>query len=198
MARTTGSDAVVTRERVLTEAADLFYERGFAGTSMRDISERTDLTKSALYYHFASKDALLDALLEPLFTALDDVTERLSSATEVSPELVSDLVDVFDHDARVIKSAVADPSTARSVMARHNLPSRMAALEKALTKSDEPQAAVRARCALGAIHGATSHAPGAQCAKRAPKTRIAQSSLGDDDKELVVGIVMRILNQPKK
>ena len=55
-----------TRERILDAAADLFVEKGFAATSLREIAERVGVTKAALYYHFTSKDELLSALLQPL------------------------------------------------------------------------------------------------------------------------------------
>jgi AcrR family transcriptional regulator len=53
-----------TRERILDTAAELFSERGYAGTSIRDIAERLDVTKAALYYHFASKAEILHALVD--------------------------------------------------------------------------------------------------------------------------------------
>ena len=43
-------------------ALDLFTEKGFDGTSLREIAERLGVTKAALYYHFASKDDILMAL----------------------------------------------------------------------------------------------------------------------------------------
>jgi AcrR family transcriptional regulator len=51
-----------TRERILDVALDLFIEKGFDRTSLREISERLGVTKAALYYHFASKDDILMAL----------------------------------------------------------------------------------------------------------------------------------------
>jgi AcrR family transcriptional regulator len=51
-----------TRERILNVALDLFTEKGFDGTSLREIAERLGVTKAALYYHFASKDDILMAL----------------------------------------------------------------------------------------------------------------------------------------
>jgi AcrR family transcriptional regulator len=51
-----------TRERILDVALDLFIEKGFDGTSLREISEKLGFTKAALYYHFASKDDILLAL----------------------------------------------------------------------------------------------------------------------------------------
>ena len=71
MARTAGSAADDTRQRILDIAVDLFIEQGYAGTSVRDISERLGMTKGSLYYHFASKEEVLNALVAPLLEDLD-------------------------------------------------------------------------------------------------------------------------------
>jgi AcrR family transcriptional regulator len=51
-----------TRDRILNVALELFTEKGFDGTSLREIAERLGVTKAAIYYHFASKDDILMAL----------------------------------------------------------------------------------------------------------------------------------------
>jgi AcrR family transcriptional regulator len=51
-----------TRERILDAALDLFIEKGFDKTSLREIAEQIGVTKAALYYHFASKEDILMAL----------------------------------------------------------------------------------------------------------------------------------------
>lgn len=51
-----------TRERILDVALDLFIEKGFDKTSLREIAERLGFSKAALYYHFASKDDIFLAL----------------------------------------------------------------------------------------------------------------------------------------
>ncbi len=55
-------EAASTRERILDVALDLFIEKGFDRTSLREIAEQLGVTKAALYYHFASKDDILMAL----------------------------------------------------------------------------------------------------------------------------------------
>ena len=55
-------EAGSTRERILDVALDLFIEKGFDGTSLREIAEKLGFTKAALYYHYASKDDILMAL----------------------------------------------------------------------------------------------------------------------------------------
>lgn len=52
------------RELILRAAAELFGERGYAGTTLDEIASRSGVTKPILYHHFASKKALYLALLE--------------------------------------------------------------------------------------------------------------------------------------
>jgi AcrR family transcriptional regulator len=47
------------RERILDVALELFIEQGYDKTSLREIAERLDVTKAALYYHFERKDDIL-------------------------------------------------------------------------------------------------------------------------------------------
>ena len=55
----------VTRRRILDAAQKLFFTKGYEHTTMRDIiDELGDLSKGAIYHHFASKQAILDALGE--------------------------------------------------------------------------------------------------------------------------------------
>jgi AcrR family transcriptional regulator len=53
-----------TRQRVLAEAQRLFRERGYAATSLEQIAEAAEVTKGAIYGHFASKEDLMLAALE--------------------------------------------------------------------------------------------------------------------------------------
>ena len=57
-----GTEAAGTRERILDVALDLFIERGFDKTSLREIATQLGVTKAALYYHFPSKDDILMTL----------------------------------------------------------------------------------------------------------------------------------------
>jgi AcrR family transcriptional regulator len=51
-----------TREQILDVALELFTANGYEKTSLREIAERMNFSKAALYYHFASKDDILLAL----------------------------------------------------------------------------------------------------------------------------------------
>jgi len=53
-----------TRQRILDAAYKLFRRRGYSRVSMDEIAVATAVTKRTLYYHFTSKDSLLEAVLE--------------------------------------------------------------------------------------------------------------------------------------
>src|SRR5271167_2314529 len=64
-----------TRARILEVALQLFTEHGFDGTTLQQIADRLGFTKAALYYHFRSKDDLLEALLAPAVAGLEELLD---------------------------------------------------------------------------------------------------------------------------
>jgi AcrR family transcriptional regulator len=66
MARPRKEKARDTRRLILEAALDLFATSGYFGTSMRQISRAVGVRESALYHHFASKEAILAGLLDDL------------------------------------------------------------------------------------------------------------------------------------
>ena len=53
-----------TKERILETALELFAQNGYLGTSMNDIAGQLGFTKAALYKHYASKQEILDRIVE--------------------------------------------------------------------------------------------------------------------------------------
>jgi AcrR family transcriptional regulator len=53
-----------SRRRILDAASSLMAERGFAGTSISDVSRLSGLPASSIYWHFESKEGLLGAVVE--------------------------------------------------------------------------------------------------------------------------------------
>jgi len=52
-----------TRDRIVTAASKLFYSEGIRSVSVDAVAEKAGVTKRTLYYHFASKDELVEAYL---------------------------------------------------------------------------------------------------------------------------------------
>ncbi|MBN0047147.1 TetR/AcrR family transcriptional regulator [Streptomyces actuosus] len=69
-----------TRLRVLMGAAQLFTERGFRHTSVKDVADRVEMTKGAVYFHYPTKEALAVAIVEEHYArwpkVLDEVVEE--------------------------------------------------------------------------------------------------------------------------
>lgn len=86
-----------TEERIRREAAALFRRKGFNGTSMAELASAVGISKSSLYHHFRSKQALLSEIIEltvnrvtPLVQAVAEsdlpIRERFTKAVAIHTE----------------------------------------------------------------------------------------------------------------
>ena len=73
------------RERLLDCAERLFAEHGVGGVSLRGINAEAGLSPAALHYHFGSKEALVQALLERRMSSLMDRRAELFDHIERGP-----------------------------------------------------------------------------------------------------------------
>ncbi|MDF3143667.1 MULTISPECIES: TetR/AcrR family transcriptional regulator [unclassified Streptomyces] len=64
-----------TRQRIQDVALELFAEQGYEKTSLREIAERLEVTKAALYYHFKTKEEIIVSLFEDLTKPIEDLIE---------------------------------------------------------------------------------------------------------------------------
>ncbi|MFJ9905892.1 TetR/AcrR family transcriptional regulator [Streptomyces sp. NPDC101152] len=64
-----------TRQRIQDVALELFAEQGYEKTSLREIAERLDVTKAALYYHFKTKEEILVSIFEDLSQPIEELIE---------------------------------------------------------------------------------------------------------------------------
>ncbi len=55
--------AASTRDSIIEAADGLFYERGFEHTSFADIADAVKISRGNFYYHFRTKDEILDAVI---------------------------------------------------------------------------------------------------------------------------------------
>jgi len=52
------------KEQILDMSFSLFLEKGYDNTSISDILSKLDIARGTLYYHFESKEAIMDAIIE--------------------------------------------------------------------------------------------------------------------------------------
>ena len=100
------------RHRLILEATRLFVERGFDGTSMREIADACGVTKAALYYHYPSKS---DLLLDIVHTYLDTMAAAITRGRDSDPApaqqlraIVAELFALPPGDRAVIRLAMHD------------------------------------------------------------------------------------------
>ena len=78
MARNKHPEQTVTR--ILDTASALFFQKGYDKTTLQDIIDATKLSKGAIYHHFASKEAILIAVVDRMgefnSTVLAQVRDR--------------------------------------------------------------------------------------------------------------------------
>ena len=63
-------------DTLLAVAVEIFNERGYDGTSMRDLADRLGIAKSAIYHHVPSKEELLRLALDRALAGLSGAAHR--------------------------------------------------------------------------------------------------------------------------
>lgn len=112
--RRKGSD---TRTEIQEVALELFTTNGYDATSLREIAERLGITKAALYYHYDSKEAILQGVFERRVADFDELIEW-AEAQPRTPELPAEIFQRwFDLNTvsglRMIRFAVANHNAMR-------------------------------------------------------------------------------------
>lgn len=87
--------AVRTRARVLHAAAEVFDEYGFSGASIKKIMERAGVTQGAMYFHFASKEAMARAVM------LEQADDLLLPAESKGLQQLIDITMYIAHQLQV-------------------------------------------------------------------------------------------------
>ncbi|WP_026321395.1 TetR/AcrR family transcriptional regulator [Salinispora fenicalii] len=147
-----------TRERIKTVALELFTEQGYEKTSLREIAERLDVTKAALYYHFKSKDEIVNSFVEDRLDQLDD----LVAWAEAQPATLTTRRGIIGRYAdtmcagqypSVMRFFEQNQTVLRSLAAGQRMRERMFQLANLLCGDDSsPEAQLRATLALFSVH----------------------------------------------
>ena len=105
-----------TRQRPLAEAQRLFRERGYAATSLEQIAEAAEVTKGAIYGHFASKDDLMLSALEA--APAPDYSTTLNDQSRPLPERLARFSRAVDSEDPGHRGAGGVPGVLRRAAAR--------------------------------------------------------------------------------
>ncbi|KEQ51809.1 TetR/AcrR family transcriptional regulator [Sphingobium chlorophenolicum] len=76
----------LVRRAMLSAAAELFAERGFGGTNLRDVADALGMSRPGLYYHFPSKEKILEALIEEVTFSFAAQLDKIDAPEDQDPE----------------------------------------------------------------------------------------------------------------
>ena len=105
MVRKTKEEAQETRNAILDAAELVFQQRGVSHTSLAEIANAAGVTRGAIYWHFANKAGLFDALIKRVFDPLEAKLAELRMQTDGDPiDLLRSItlyfLDRLTHDPR--------------------------------------------------------------------------------------------------
>lgn len=86
-ARKRRANGEASRRRILNAASEIAGERGYEGTSINLVSERSGLPVSSIYWHFKDKDELIAAVIDRSYA---EWTERLQQPVAVPDDADTD------------------------------------------------------------------------------------------------------------
>ena len=150
-----------TREKIQAVALELFAEHGYENTSLREIAERLDVTKAALYYHFNTKEDIAVSLFDKLLADMDEIIAWLREQPG-TPETRQALIQRYARLAGQwppgMRRLIQDSnSTMRELAVGEKLHARLRTMCRLLTRPDAPAIVqLKTAMALVAVNAATS------------------------------------------
>lgn len=125
-----------TRQRIQDVALELFAQRGYEKTSLREIAEHLDVTKAALYYHFKSKEDIIISLFEDLSRPFDELIGWAQEQQPVDLEIKLEVLRRYSEALRqafpLFRFAQENQATLRELSVGETFKERLTALRDIL------------------------------------------------------------------
>ena len=102
-----------TKERILAAALEMFSQKGYAGTNIRELTASLGLSKSSMYRHFESKEEIWNTLFDEMVLYYET---RFGSQEDLPPvpdsleglvEMTMRMIDFTVHDEKIVMSRKA-------------------------------------------------------------------------------------------
>ncbi|WP_329275418.1 TetR/AcrR family transcriptional regulator [Streptomyces sp. NBC_01451] len=130
-----------TRQRIQDVALELFAEQGYEKTSLREIAERLDVTKAALYYHFKTKEEIVVSLFEDLTKPIEDLIEwgrQQPHTLEMKQEIVRRYSEALTEAAPLFRFMQENQATVRDLSIGDMFKTRMLGMREIIIDPDAP------------------------------------------------------------
>ncbi|MET1074350.1 MAG: TetR/AcrR family transcriptional regulator [Umezawaea sp.] len=111
----------LTRERILTAAAHIFAEHGYAAGTTNRIAERARISIGSLYQYFPNKDAILAEILiqhidRGTWTAGDDLDLSPGTLEATVRALIRDAIDNHSDDPRLLRVMIEEAPVSQELL----------------------------------------------------------------------------------
>ncbi|MEH0513548.1 MULTISPECIES: TetR/AcrR family transcriptional regulator [unclassified Streptomyces] len=130
-----------TRQRIQDVALELFAEQGYEKTSLREIAERLEVTKAALYYHFKTKEEITVSIFTDLTKPIEDLIEWGRSqphTLETKHELVRRYSRALSEAAPLFRFMQENQATVRELQIGDSFKDRMRSLRDIIIDPEAP------------------------------------------------------------
>ncbi|MEU4355540.1 TetR/AcrR family transcriptional regulator [Streptomyces virginiae] len=145
-----------TRQRIQDIALELFVEQGYEKTSLREIAERLEVTKAALYYHFKTKEDIIISLFEDVTRPIDELikwAEQQPRTLETKREVLRRYSEAMAAGAALYRFMQENQATTRELSIGETVKKRLYHLVELLRTEDGPLTdQVRCVSALFTLH----------------------------------------------
>ncbi|NEA48660.1 TetR/AcrR family transcriptional regulator [Streptomyces sp. SID10815] len=145
-----------TRQRIQDVALELFAEQGYEKTSLREIAERLDVTKAALYYHFKTKEEIIVSLFADLTQPIEELIEWGRSQPHTlatKQEIVRRYDEALGGAAPLFRFMQENQATVRELRIGETFKDRMTGLREIIIDPDSSLTdQVRSLSALFTLH----------------------------------------------
>jgi len=110
------------KKQIIKTARNLFSESSYAGVSMSDIAKKLNVTKTALYYHFAGKAEIYQKVLDEVFTDLSSMIKKVAeekNARKRLRRLIKNYLDFGLKEKNLVKGVMIKMPPADNRITQH-------------------------------------------------------------------------------
>jgi len=118
-----------TRDQIIEAADQLFYRQGFEHTSFADIAETVKISRGNFYYHFKTKDEILDAVINKRLIDRQTMLERWEVEGKTPEDRIRSFINILVVNRQKIERYGCPIGTLSSELAKLNHPAQDGANE---------------------------------------------------------------------
>jgi len=113
-----------TRDHIVDAADQLFYEQGFEHTSFSQIAEAVGISRGNFYYHFKTKDEILDAVINLRLSRTSSMLDNWEVEGETPADRIRSFINILLMNRDKIKRYGCPVGTLCTELAKLNHPSK--------------------------------------------------------------------------